>query len=670
MEVLRFIALFIVLSSGILFLTRKLHFSQSLAPLVTILGITIILYICSLAGILLQGAIFVIILSLILGILSFIHFSKKIPEKKWAPSPALLVWIIAFIIIAIYTFGTLFYRWDEFSYWGTIYKYLLATNHLPDVASNFLVTSYPPFVSLFQYFIGLVLGNKESSAYFAQMIMDYSAIIAILPVNDWHNWKKYLLAFSLCVFSVFFFGFEFQTIYVDLLMGLIFAAGLSSAVFNQNFSIDRIILVIFVSIALILSKPLGTCFAIVCIALIYFEYLWKNYEINSIRTFLQSLFKPLLKPQFILLIVLPLLAALSWNIHAAQFNSTKVSFSLHGEAASFYDIFPLVPKHYVDNLYSQDALERLNHYLLNKPLVINISLTELLKTFSVHAPYRTSLIIKNFINTISPKINQPSNLTILNMLIIFLLLSYFSTKLKSNKIIGEKNSLRINLVLLAGLLLYSLLLLFAYIYYFGPEEGLVAPALYRYIGPYLLGWFLLIICTIYLQNSFKIPFLNINASDALNSILLLVMIVIIPFSSYFHTAQTPSPDRFKVDQVYQEVENKISSKDKVYDVWQINSDSGFYHYVMKYYLTPIPTNNYGWQLGKAISIKDIYSAPITQEEWLQLLNEQHYTLVLISSSDNQFWKQYGNIFDTYDKANIPQLFSVTPDKLIRVPLNN
>jgi len=176
MEVLRFIALFIVLSSGILFLTRKLHFSQSLAPLVTILGITIILYICSLAGILLQGAIFVIILSLILGILSFIHFSKKIPEKKWAPSPALLVWIIAFIIIAIYTFGTLFYRWDEFSYWGTIYKYLLATNHLPDVASNFLVTSYPPFVSLFQYFIGLVLGNKESSAYFAQMIMDYSAI--------------------------------------------------------------------------------------------------------------------------------------------------------------------------------------------------------------------------------------------------------------------------------------------------------------------------------------------------------------------------------------------------------------------------------------------------------------------------------------------------------------
>ena len=60
-------------------------------------------------------------------------------------SPAIIAWIFIFIVLIGYTRGLLFYGWDELNYWGVISKYLLATNHLPDQASNFFFISYPPF---------------------------------------------------------------------------------------------------------------------------------------------------------------------------------------------------------------------------------------------------------------------------------------------------------------------------------------------------------------------------------------------------------------------------------------------------------------------------------------------------------------------------------------------
>jgi hypothetical protein len=98
--------------------------------------------------------------------------------------------------------------------------------------------------------------------------MSFTVIIAILPIKKWHDWKKYTVALVVCILSVFIFDFKFQSLYADLIIALMFGAGLSSAVFNENFSTDRIVNVIILSVALVLTKPLN-------IILTHLEFLLK-----------------------------------------------------------------------------------------------------------------------------------------------------------------------------------------------------------------------------------------------------------------------------------------------------------------------------------------------------------------------------------------------------------
>jgi hypothetical protein len=676
MAVLKIIFLFFILGAGILFLTKKLHFSQFLAPLVTICGITTILYIFSLANFLYQGVIFTIVLLILLGIISFINWPKNGSHEKWKISPALVAWIIVFFVIAFFTIGTLFYAWDEFTYWGVIYKYLMATNHLPDLASNFFITNYPPFTALFQYFVAKIIGNQESSAYFAQLLMSFAAIIAILPVKKWRGWKKYTLVFVISCLSVFLFDFKFQSLYVDQLIALFFAAGLSSALFNKNLSADRTTTVIFASIALILSKPLNILFALVLVVILYADYLHKNFELDTVKKFFKSIFKPLAKPQIFILITLSLIAAVSWNVHTAQFNNKKVIISINEPPVNSADIFPWYPDKYTNELINQDAASREDTLLFNHPQEIKISFAGLLRNFTINAPYRTKLIISSFITNIAVTPYWTSHIPVLVMLMIILGISFLSNLLMKKERRKEHSLTRTNFILLAGIILYSLLLFFAYIYYFGQSDGTTAPSLQRYLASYVLGWWLLVICSIYLQDSSRIPGLEIDSSTAMNSVLLLIMLFVVPVSTYLHLPETPDVQRFKVNQIYEDVAGSLTAKDKVYDVWQVDSYSGLYHYMMKYFLTPIPSNNYGWQLGQRKKQNDdLYTTPLTPNQWLKFLNDQHYTYVLVSTSDYAFWQRYGSIFDTYSeiKTNegviVPQLFSVTSKGLVNVPLD-
>jgi hypothetical protein len=153
------------------------------------------------------------------------------------------------------------------------------------------------------------------------------------------------------------------------------------------------------------------------------------------------------------------------------------------------------------------------------------------------------------------------------------------------------------------------------------------------------------------------------------------MLFVIPFSDYFHLPTAPDPQRFKVNQIYKDIASTLTAQDKVYDVWQVNSYSGLYFYMMKYYLTPIPSNNYGWQLGQRKTKDDLFTAPLTPNQWLQLLNNLHYTYVLVTTSNDGFWQTYGSIFNSHsdvktkDGVIIPQLFSVTPTGLVKVPVD-
>ena len=328
MSFLRYILLLIILGGGILFCIRKLRFSQSLSPLLAILGNSLILYVFSLLNFLLPGAYILAGANLVLGILAFIDFPKQKKQEKIVLSPAIFIWVFIFIILIGYTRGLLFYAWDEFSYWGVISKYLLATNHLPDQASNFLFIGYPPFLPVFHYFVAKIIGTHESSAYFAQMLMSFSALIAIFPNLTWKNWRKFILFFAVSVISVIALDNKFQSLYVDLMIGLFFAASLVSIDFDEDLPLDRFLVVLFSSTALAIIKPLGILFSLFSLSLLFYKFARINFQSNSPGEFWRSLSKPFRSIQFLLVLALPILAYFSWSIHTAPFNNEILNVTL------------------------------------------------------------------------------------------------------------------------------------------------------------------------------------------------------------------------------------------------------------------------------------------------------------------------------------------------------
>jgi hypothetical protein len=376
-----------------------------------------------------------------------------------------------------------------------------------------------------------------------------------------------------------------------------------------------------------------------------------------------------------MLFVLPLAALISWNLHAAQFENKKIIYSLTDDSITSADIFPWHPSDYKNALENQDSENRINTLTYNYPQEIKINLKGLFTNFTANAPYRTKLIIQSYIENFSEIPYDNSKLTVFYLFLIILGISIIYNKFFIEDEKKAKTITRINIWLTLGLLIYCFLLLFAYIYYFGPYEGTSSPSLQRYLGSYLLGWWLLDVCLIYGQTPVVIQGHEINSSSIINIVLLISLLVIIPFSKYFHLPTSPDVERFEVNKIYKLVTSSLTSNDKVYDVWQIDSQEGYCFYIMKYYLTPIPSNNFGWQLGPKMPENDMYTLPLTAKQWLQLLNDQHYTYVLISTSDNSFWERYGSLFnthletETYEGYIVPQLFSVTPTGLINVPLD-
>jgi hypothetical protein len=261
-------------------------------------------------------------------------------------------------------------------------------------------------------------------------------------------------------------------------------------------------------------------------------------------------------------------------------------------------------------------------------------------------------------------------ITTLGILLAILVVSFILIKISSLDKTKKEYISGATLILFLAFILYGLSLLFAYIYYFYPNEAMSAPSLERYLASYVLGWWLFVLAYAFQQEPREIPFLHTAALDLLIGVLLVVMVAEIPVTKYIHLPTPPGADRIAVDKIYKAVKGDLTApNEKVYDVWQTDSGDGLKHIMLQYFLSPIPTNKFGWQVGEGISDSDLVTVDLSGEQWLDLLNTQKYTYVLISSADNNFWDTYYKLFNSYDRNNLPQLFRVTPDKLIQVDLN-
>jgi len=652
---LRFILFFLLFLGSILFVVRKLRFSQALAPLVVILGNTLILYIFSLCNLLLTGTYFLIGINLLMGVLSFINLPKLKEGREFKFGFALIAWTAIFFILIAFTRDLELYSWDEFSFWGAFTKYLLATNHLPDAQSNFLYINYPPFMGLFQYFVSTVVGKQEAVVYFSHMLLNFSALLAIFPGAGQKNWKKSLFFFLVGALSIVAVDLKFQSLYVDLPIGLLFAVALATIGFTKKLSSDGFVVVLFSATAMTLMKPLSPFFSFVVLAYLFYKMVREFYSSVSNGKLLASLFQPFKSLWFLLLLLIPIATTISWSVHLAPYSHSSINITMND-----------VPT--VGSLTNQELELKTNSELLGEPRQINFSIKGFLNIFSVNADNRTKLIINSFVSKIFATPYYAFPITIVEIVIFAILLSMLFARLAKAHAPYESKAIQESAVFLGiSWGAYTLLLLFLYIYYFFPSEAVSTPCLDRYSSSFLIGWWLYILSFGYSTDSVKIPLLDLKAIDAIIGVILIGLLIKMPVQNYFHYPYTPDSQRKVIEEMYLEVSSDISSGDeKVYIVFNNDFTEGFSHLLMKYYLIPLPSNNFGWDLGETNNEVNLYKVDFSMEEWMQLLQEQDYTHVLICSADDAFWKNYGDLFDSYSTTHYPQLFLVTSKLLIRL----
>jgi hypothetical protein len=671
---LRVILFIFILLGQAFFLIRKMRFSSWLAPLAVVLGDTLVLYIFALLGGLKIGFFFVIAASVILSILSFIPINK-LPLNKWLSLP-----IFAFFFFCLYawisTRGSLFYFTDDFTHWGVIFRYLISVGKLPVIDPSLpraVIYDYPPFTALFQYFTAQITGNRESNVLFAQMVLGLSSVIAILPISEWRHWKSYMLGLGAIFVSFLALDFTFQSLQVDLLLGILFAAGLAQVTFDAQQPQDQFIATIIICSALILTKPTGIIYASMIISAEILVFSLNNKPEKTSKPYnLGSIFQKI-PPHFLFIIIVPLLFGLTWMLHTKGFSNNKTSLSIFNHQPVSAEISPISIDDFEKQLLEEERTQRINTRLLFVPTERSISVEAVLKSFSNLAPFRSRLIFNRFIEELDNGKFVSSGLSAVSILIIlvmFVLIIRYS--IKDTRMGIVRAYLYLNLLLFIGFLFYCLFLITAYNFSFPALRATIVPSLSRYIGSYFLGWWGFIISVISLISIGPCEKYIVRRFNILLGGVILAGIVFFPMSIVFKQPRPPSDTRMAANTIFKSLAPiNFGANDRIYDVFQVEpADRGYGHWIIRYLLTPTPTNYHGWELGEIIQSNDFYTVPFTPEEWITLLHDQKYTYVLISHANENFWKRYQALFDEYDSGGWGQLYKVKSNYLEKVDLNN
>ena len=214
----------------------------------------------------------------------------------------------------------------------------------------------------------------------------------------------------------------------------------------------------------------------------------------------------------------------------------------------------------------------------------------------------------------------------------------------------QKNNSYYTGCIFGGLIIYIIGLAFIYCFKFSEYEAIRLASYSRYIAIYLSAILFVIIALV-----------TYHYKPSL--VLLLVMLLFIPYGSLYtliNSINESKTIREPYESAVKELSNIIDENDKVYIISQ--NTTGFDYWVLKYSLRPNEINKPNtWSIGEKYGAEDIWTAEYTKEEWMELLIKDNYDYVYIYKCDDQFIKQYSELFIDDKNINSQKLFKVVKD---------
>lgn len=603
-------------------ITEKFKFKQENSILITFLSIALFLYISGLFN-LMKYATYLIYIVSICSIIYIIYclIKKKIKIQEII-TPGVLIYIFTIFISTFIVLGTNYIEWDEFSHWGPNLKAmvqydLLWSNNIYDGVH----VVYPPLAGIVEYFFCKI--NGGFAEYVSYIGINTFMITLLLPIckNEKYNFKaliKLILFWIFIYCSIILCNFKLASIYIDLLLGILFAISMFLA-YRMDGKEDKITLFLIL-ICMPLLKDTGLLFlGIVLMQLFFNKVILKIIENRKIT---KENFKKF--GIIVAILVLSLGIYTTWKLYCSSNNR------------------------YLDDRHDKNSISEIDIKQYIKAILLLD--TQDTKYIDISRAFYNALNSTTIIGNSNTKITAIKFVIILDIIGILL---YLINKKDKEK----KEILTLLLSFNIGFVLYCLLLLATFMFAFTEQEGRTLASYSRYMTTYFISWIIAIIGII----------INNNYKNQLILLILAIMLCIYPTNTINLIDITSRKGAIMISNEItlksNIIKENVTSDKKVYLIYQ-NIGGGIQYHMLRYSISPIVTNlMYEWSLGPAYNEEDIWSYNITKEQFEKKLIEENFDYVFIAQIDEQFIQIYGELIEgNYNLENYKEL----TNKLLKV----
>lgn len=585
-------------------ITQRFKFKQESSVTIVFLSSALLLYIAGLFN-LMKFAVYLIYL---FAIISFVYIIYCIIKNKIKIreifTPGIIMYIFVIMIMAFIVKDTYYYEWDEFSHWGANLKAMVEydvfwSNKIYDGVH----VVYTPIAGIIEYFFCKINGGfAEDVSY---MAINTFIITLLLPIikGQKHNLKSYIkliLFWFMFYCSIKLCNFQLTSIYIDMLLGILFALGMVLA-YRLDGKEDKINLILTLIMMPLLKDTGLLLLGIILMQLFFNKVILKIIEERKITKQHFKIFGII-----VLMLIIPLVFYGTWKIYCGV--NGKVLDDRHDKnAISEIDI-----KEYIKGILLIDTDN-------SKYKDISNSFYDALNTIPVVGGLESTVTAVKLVAVLD----------------ITGIIIYLVNKDKQDK----KKIATILLALNIGFGLYCLLLLATFMFAFTETEGRALASYSRYMSTYFIAW---IIITVGLA-------LNSKIKNVILSLTIAIMLCLYPTSVISIVDITSRKNLSGIDDEIRTeaniIKENVELNDKVYIIYQ-NIGGGYEYHKLRYSISPIVTNLlYEWSLGPKYYESDIWSLDLTKEEFEKKLIDEEFDYLFIAKIDKQFVDIYGSLIN-------------------------
>ena len=523
------------------------------------------LFLFGLVSLLHFGANLLFYLGILILIYTFYRYRKECKDTIVQPP---LIIFLAFSIIAFYAFkdANLIF-WDEYSHWGIYIKEMFYFHHFYDASSIADHLNYPPGISIWDYFVLLNSDYHEGALYFAYFLILFSSTLMMYEKISWNQWYWLLLVFAIQMLLFATFGHWFSSIYVDHVIGALFA-GLILSYLADRYQPIEMLLFIFPLISIVLIKEIGLYFGFAAVGLYGLIIIMKR--VDTKKSFFASI---KLEKRPLLILVLFLLSILfvhkAWLLHQRENGIAVEKQSISGIVKSAISN---------KNVLSEEIEEKV------KANFVNVVLHQ-----QLHKE-KLSLNYNEFSTSIMQKYQKSIKLTTIGFLIYFFAMILMALKL-TKPAVKRREILLIGRYLFLIFIIYLAILYMSYLVAFG-NDAVRIPSYVRYINMATLP-------LLFIAFSFFLPFYqcldntkakigknNITSPHLVGSAITLVLLGLItqPYIKPLYK-QLESPFRSQIEPISKQIIVNVPLQSRLFVVFPVKN-RGSLNNTLQYTLIP------------------------------------------------------------------------------------